>query len=267
MNGPLALAAERRRPLGRGPQPVGVGKVTERPVDRAQTMGPGGDDEAGEGVVPHIAPMDRAGAVLIGVREHRVIGVHPAHGGGPGLGRSGIVGGAEMQTFVAPAGAGDVIHVHHAKRGLDENLESDAPSEPLGRLDLGYQDVDRIDVAGVAGLGDHDEVELVPRLLDHLDHVAVHIGRIEAVDPDRDRLGAPVDLLQRADHVVPRRRLVIGRHRVLEVEEDDVGGRSGGLLEEFRPAARNRELAAVQTRDGLLDHSEAHLTLLAGRAR
>ena len=56
------------------------------------------------------------------------------------------------------------------------------------------QHVDGIDVGRGADLRDHDEVEPLAALLDHVDHVAVHVMGVEAVDADRHRLVAPVDL-------------------------------------------------------------------------
>ena len=59
------------------------------------------------------------------------------------------------------------------------------------------------------------------------------------------------------DHVLARLDLLIGRHRVLEVEEHDVRGRARRLLEELRRAAGHRELGAVQARRAGLDDGEA----------
>jgi hypothetical protein len=47
-----------------------------------------------------------------------------------------------------------------------------------GRLDLGDQGIDEIDIAGRADLRDEDGVEAVTRLLDHLDDIAIHVMRV-----------------------------------------------------------------------------------------
>ena len=96
------------------------------------------------------------------------------------------------------------MDVGHAERGLDDQLEADPLLARLGGLDLGHQHVDRVDVGGGADLGDHDQVEPVAGLLQHVDHVAIHVLGVEAVDPDREGLGAPVDLVDRLDDVLAR---------------------------------------------------------------
>ena len=93
----------------------------------------------------------------------------------------------------------------------------------LRRLDLGHQHVDGVDVGRRADLGDHDHVEPVAGLLQHVDHVAVHVLGVEAVDAHRQGLGPPVDLVDRLDDVLAGALLLVGGHRVLEVEEHDVG--------------------------------------------
>ena len=72
-------------------------------------------------------------------------------------------------------------------------------------------------------------------------------------------LRAPVDVAERLDDVLARLRLVVGRHRVLEIEEDHVGRRLGGLLEQLRLAAGNGQLAAVEPGGRLFDDGEAHV--------
>ena len=74
--------------------------------------------------------------------------------------------------------------------------------------------------------------ETLAALLDHVDDVAVHEVGVEAVDAHRHHLVAPVDVAQGLDDVLARLRLVVRRDGVLEVEEDDVGRRLGGLLEQ-----------------------------------
>src|SRR3546814_17735547 len=71
-------------------------------------------------------------------------------------------------------------------------------------------------------------------------------------------LAAPGDRVHRLDDVLARLLLVVGRDRILEVEEHHVGRGFGSLLEEFRVAARHRQLAAVQARRCRLDDGKAH---------
>ena len=128
----------------------------------------------------------------------------------------------------------------------------------LRGLDLGHQHVHRIDVRRGADLGDHDQVQPVARLLQHVHHVAVHVMRVEAVDPHRELLLAPVDVADRLDDVLARLLLVVRRHRVLEVEEDHVGGGLRRLLEQLGLASRHGQFAAVEAGGGLFDGLEAH---------
>ena len=91
------------------------------------------------------------------------------------------------------------------------------------RLELGEQAVDVVDVPGPLDLRDHDHVELVADLGDELGEVVEHPGAVEAVDA-RPELGvAEVDLLADLDQALAGRLLAVGRDRVLEVAEQDVG--------------------------------------------
>ena len=96
-----------------------------------------------------------------------------------------------MQRLVAARGGGDLVDVLHAERRLDDQFEADPLLAVLRRLDLGHQHVDGIDVGRGADLGDHDQVQPVRALLEHVDHVAVHVVRVEAVDAHRERLACP----------------------------------------------------------------------------
>ena len=160
-----------------------------------------------------------------------------------------------MQRLHAVARAGDVLHVGHAERRLDEGLEPDAVVDPHGLLDLGDHGVDHVDVGGDAGLRDQDGVEVLAGLLDHVDDVAVHVVRVEAVDPHGDGLAQalPVDVLQCLDDVPTGLDLVAGGHGVLEVEEDEVGVAGRGLIEHLRVGSRHGEFAALHplTRRGV----------------
>ena len=163
-----------------------------------------------------------------------------------------------MQRFQTLGRLGDLVDVGHAERRLDDQLEADPLLRGLRRLDLGHQHVDGVDVGRGADLGDHDQVEPVAGLLQHVDHVAVHVLGVEAVDADREGLGPPVDLVDRLDDVLARGLLLVRSHRVLEVEEDHVGAGLRRLLEHLRARAGDGELGAVEPRLALLDDGEAH---------
>ncbi|ESW78034.1 hypothetical protein X773_21870 [Mesorhizobium sp. LSJC285A00] len=59
-------------------------------------------------------------------------------------------------------------------------------------------------------------------------------------------LGAPVDVVERLDDVLAGAFLVRRRDRVLDVEEDEIGGAVGRLVDHLRAGAWNRQLAALQ---------------------
>jgi hypothetical protein len=208
--------------------------------------------------MPHIAPMGLAPSRLVLVGEDRIVGIGAADIGGARAGRGGVVGDAEMQRFEPLRRAGDGMDVLHAERGLDDELETDALLEALCRFDLRYQHVESVDIGGRADLGNHDEVQLVAGLLHDIDDVAVHVVRVEAVDAQRQRLAAPIDVIEPGDHVLARLFLLVRRHRVLEVEKDDVGATFRCFLEELRMAAGHGELAAVEARRHAIDDGEAH---------
>ena len=117
---------------------------------------------------------------------------------------------------------------------------------PLRCFDLIEQRRDELHVRRRAHLGDQDGVEHVARLLDDLDHVAVAPVRVQAVHADAHRAPGPVLTEERFDHVGARLLLVIGRDRVLEVEEDDVGPERGRLRHGPDVGAGNGELTAVR---------------------
>src|SRR3546814_5109587 len=49
------------------------------------------------------------------------------------------------------------------------------------------QHVDGIDIGGGADLRHHHKIELVAGAFDHLDHVAVHVVGVEAIDRSEER--------------------------------------------------------------------------------
>ncbi len=78
---------------------------------------------------------------------------------------------------------------------LDLRLDADPPGRVAHRrLDLAEQQVQPADVVGAGDLGQHDDVQAGPGLLDHVDHVPVGPGGGDIVDPDG------------ADPAAPRRR-------------------------------------------------------------
>jgi len=258
VDGPFAFAAQHRGALGGGLVAFLVLEIAERAVDRAQAVGAGGNHHAGQRIVPHVAPVHAAGAVFGRVGQHRVIGVHAADDGGAGAGRGGIVGNAEMQRFIALGGCGNFTHVLHAERGLDDVLKADPLLVALRVFDLGDQHVDGVNIGRGAHLGDHDQVKAFACLFNDIDHIAVHVVGVEAVDSHRHGFVAPVDLVQGLDDVLAGLVFLVRRNRVFEIQEDHVNIRFCCFFKHLRLRAGDCQLAAVQAARGLFDGMKRH---------
>ena len=170
---PLALGPERGRAAGAGAEAVGVPEVAERSVDRAQPVGPAGDDHPAQREVPLVA---------------RVVRVEPADADGARTVAGGVVGDAEVQRLQPAAAGGDGLDVGHAQRRLDQGLGGDPGGVAPGLLDLVDQRLDQVEVGGHADLGHQDGVHAVAGLLHHVDDVAVHVVGVQAVDAHRHGL-------------------------------------------------------------------------------
>jgi hypothetical protein len=149
----------------------------------------------------------------------------------------------------------------NAGGGLYDDLEVDGLRASLGTFDGGHEGIDGIDVTGAAHFGDHDLVEPVARLFQQVHHVAIPIGRVEPVDPHRERLFPPVHIVDRLDHIGAGRVLVRGRHRIFEIEIDHIRVRGRHLGEELGIGAGAKELAAVRAGRGGGLNTEGHYRL------
>ena len=256
--GPFALAAEGGGTARRGPVAVGVREIAVGTVDRSETVGPGRDHHPGDGKMPHVTPMAYPFPSRIGVGQDRVIGVGAADVRRPRAGRGGKVGDAEVERFVAIAGGGDGADVLHPQGGFDDQGESDPRADFPGRFDLAQQHVDGVDVRRRADLRDHDHVEARASRFHDLDHVAVHVLGVEAIDADGHRGADPIDLVEAGDDVFSGPRLVRRRDRILEVEKDDVRPRARRLLEQIGLASRHRQFASLEAWRGLFDAMKTH---------
>ena len=135
-------------------------------------------------------------------------------------------------------------------RGLDLGLDPDARLAAGDLLDLGEQHVERLHVAGVLHLRQHELVESLARALDDFDDVAVRPLGVPRVDPDAQHAVAPVELVDRLDDLGPCRRLLERRDRVFEVEEHHVGAEAGRLGEHLLARARNRQAGTTRAANG-----------------
>ena len=132
--------------------------------------------------MPLVAPVNFTVAFFIRVCQQRVGRVGATHAGGPGLGRSGVVGDAEMQGFEpVRAGLGNGLDVGHAHGRFDQGSDRYG-LETFGCFDLAQQQGNKFEFGGLANLGHQDAVELVAGLFDHIDDVVITVVRIETID-------------------------------------------------------------------------------------
>ena len=206
-----------------------------------------GVDHARDRVVPRVLLGGRArlvGVVRVGVLDHAVAGMAAADAGRLHAPRGGEVGRAEAHALHAGAGGGDLLEVDDALRGLEDRVHEQGLLQAGLRLQLGQQAVHVVDVPRSLDLGDHDHVELVADLGDELREVVQHPRAVEAVHA-RPELGvAEVDLLADPDQALAGGLLAVGRDRVLEVAEQDVG-----LLGHVRHLRRHLLVRGVEEMD------------------
>ena len=124
----------------------------------------------------------------------------------------------------ARAGGGDVFDMGDTGGGFDDDFKADPLFAALGGFNRRDQRIDRINVSGVADLGNHDLVQTVARLFQQIDDVAIPEGRVQTVDPDRQRLVAPINVTDCLNDVLARLRLVVGGDRIFKIQIDDIGG-------------------------------------------
>lgn len=79
--------------------------------------------------------------------------------------------------------------------GVSYGVEPDpARFETLLRLDLRQERVHKLHIARRPRLGNDEEGEALPHLLDRVDHVPVTERRVHRVDPVPEACGAPLEL-------------------------------------------------------------------------
>ena len=227
MDRPLADEAERRGPRGFAAVALRIVEVRERAVDGVEAVGPRRDDDARAGEVPEVARV--AG------------GERQAH---PLAGRE--IAEAEDQRLEPRRAGGDLLDARERRRLLDQRLEPDRLPEAELRLELREQRVEEPHVARRLDLGEDEEVQVRAGSFHHGDDVVVRPARVGAVDPHGAELPAPRELPQGAHGVAAGGLLLGGRHRVLEVEEDEVGVACRGLLDHLRARGRRGELGSSQ---------------------
>ena len=119
------------------------------------------------------------------------------------------------------------------------------------------QRVHELNVERSPHLRDHHEVE-PRRPADDFNNVAMGPFGIEAVDPHGERLVAPIEVVQRTDRDLARFRLPGRRNRVLQVEENEVGGAACRPFEEVLRGSRHREFRALDAGRARAHDRERH---------
>mmetsp|Transcript_157735 Transcript_157735/g.382994 ORF Transcript_157735/g.382994 Transcript_157735/m.382994 type:complete len:303 (-) Transcript_157735:48-956(-) len=256
MDGPLALHAQGRASQALGPVALRVVDAAEGAVDGAEAVGAGGDHDARHCVVPRVVPEEVTRLVAILVSQHAVVGVGSTDVRRPALGGGGVVRDTKVQGLVALGGGRNLVAVHHAHGRLDDEAKAKALLAAHEALHLAHQGVRHVDVLRVAHHGDDEHVAPLACLLDDVDHVAVHVVTVEAVDADSHGLVAKVHLLQGLDDVRTGGCLLAFGHGVLQVHDNDVGIGLGSLGDELRVGTWHVQLAAVQAWPGLLHDRE-----------
>src|SRR3546814_3569561 len=153
---PLALAAEHRGAARLGLEALRVGEVAEGAVDRPQARGARRHHHAGDGVVPHVPPVVVALTLVVVIGQHAVHLVGAADDRGARLGRSGVVGDAEVQALVARRGRGDGVPVGHAQGRPDDHLDTYALLSAAFPLGLRPQTVDAVAYVHRTGSMSHE---------------------------------------------------------------------------------------------------------------
>ena len=142
--------------------------------------------------------------------QHIIVFLCPADAGGLHPHRGCEISGTKAHRGHARGTRGDLLDMGDASGGFYDHLKADALAAALGGLNRRHQRIDGIDVSGAAHLGDHDLVNPVARLFQHVDHVFVPIGGVEAVDAHREVFRVPVHIVDGLNDIGARRVLVRG---------------------------------------------------------
>ena len=140
---------------------------------------------------------------------------------------------AKVQRFKTAAELGDCFHIGHAKRCFDQGLQTHAGGIALALFDLVDHGFHHVQIARHPDLGHQQRVNLIAGLLHHIHHVAVHVMRVQAVDPHRNSLAlaAPIDVIQRLNGVLAGLHLFRRRNGVFQIKENVIRRAIGCLVD------------------------------------
>ena len=231
MQNPFSVVTQRRRPPGHPAERVDVAHFEVRAVDRGDTMGAGGHQDAHQHVVVGVADV---------VARRLLPDLEGAH-----VQAGHQIRRAEHQRLYARRGR-DRVDVGQAPGVFDLRLDSDAPHrQSMGGLELAEEKVERADVGGLGHLRQHDDVHRGTGARDHLDDVGVGPRRGPVVDAHAAQLARPPVLGQRFRHLGARLAFRIRCDRVLEIEKNLIGRQRFGFLDHLGAAARHGQTGAA----------------------
>ena len=170
----------------------------------------------------------------------------------------GVVSDPKMQALIALGCGGNFVDVLHAQSGLNYVLKTDAVFEAFCVLNLGHHHVDCIDICCRSDLRNHDQIEALSSLFNHINNIAVHVVRVQPVDADRHGFGTPVDFVQTLDDVFTSLFFLVRCDRILKIEEDDISIRLCCLFKHLRLTAWHSEFTTIEARSRLIDGLKAH---------
>ncbi|CAB5000268.1 unannotated protein [freshwater metagenome] len=229
---PLAVEAQRRRPTGDALVALDVFDLQVGPIDSEFVVGTSRHQDAHEDVVVGIA--------------HVVAGRLLAHDQRLHVDTGHEVGRAEDDGLDPLARGGDGVDVGEPEGILDLRLDSDATHlKAVGPLDLRQQEVERHHLLGSLHLRKHDAVEVGAGAAHHLDNVGEGPLGGPVVDAHGADLAFVATLVEGRHDVLAGTGLGEGRHGVLEIHEDLVGGEPLGLVEHLGAATRHGKVGAA----------------------
>src|SRR6266851_5466906 len=233
MDRPFADETHRRRTHRLFAEALGILEVRVRAVDRFDSRGARRNDNLAARVMPDVAGVSSNAAA------DRTAHPHPL--------RRREIARPEDYRFEARTRTRDLLDVVQRGHVLDQHLECHMVFALELELDLGEQRINPENVARSLDLRDDDRVKVIARFLDDLDYVLVGILRLDIVHPDRAHFFTPVERAQRLDHYPARGALLVGRDRILEVEEDHVGVGGERFLNHPLAAARGGKFASAES--------------------
>ena len=141
---------------------------------------------------------------------------------------------------------------------LDDHFKGNRLCTAFGALNGGDQSVDRIDIFGTSDLGDHDLVKSIASLLHDVHNVFVPIGGVEPVDAHTDIFVAPVDRIDRLNHIGPRSVFVRWGNGVFKIEVYNISSTGRHLGKKFGVGPWSKQLTPVRPLRSLRLNTKTH---------